>query len=32
MFSVTPLASQYVAKFFEGRPMSSIRIYYNAGG
>jgi hypothetical protein len=32
MFEVTPLASKYVAKFFEGRPTAPIRIYFNAGG
>jgi hypothetical protein len=32
MFSVTPLASQQVAKFFEGKPVTPIRIYFNAGG
>ena len=32
MFSVTPLASEYVARFFEGRPKTPIRIYFNAGG
>lgn len=32
MFSVTPLASTYVAKFFEGKSVSPIRIYFNAGG
>lgn len=32
MFSVTPLASEYVARFFEGRTQTPIRIYFNAGG
>jgi hypothetical protein len=32
MFSVSPLASAHVSKFFEGKPVSPIRIYFNAGG
>ncbi len=32
MFSVTPLASQHVANYFEGKAVSPIRIFYNAGG
>jgi hypothetical protein len=32
MFTVTPLATEYVAKYFEGKSVSPIRIVYNAGG
>jgi hypothetical protein len=32
MFHVTPLASRYVAKYFEGKDVSPVRIYYNSGG
>ena len=32
MFSVTPLAREYVAIFFEGRTKTPIRIYFNDGG
>jgi hypothetical protein len=32
MFRVTPLAREYVAKFFEGRAKKPIRIYFNVGG
>jgi hypothetical protein len=32
MFKVAPLASQHVAKYFENRQRSPIRIFYNAGG
>lgn len=32
MFTVTPLASQYVAQYFEDKEVSPVRIFYNAGG
>lgn len=32
MFHVTPLATQYMAKYFEGKEISPVRIFYNAGG
>lgn len=32
MFSVTPLASEQIAKYFEDKKVSPIRIFYGAGG
>ncbi len=32
MFSVTSLASEQIAKYFEGKKVSPIRIFYSAGG
>lgn len=32
MFTVTPLASHYVAHYFEGKEVSPVRIFYNSGG
>lgn len=32
MLTVTPLASETVAKYFQGKRVSPIRIFYNSGG
>jgi hypothetical protein len=32
MLQVTPLATKHVAKYFEGKEISPIRIFYNSGG
>ncbi len=32
MFQVTPLATQHMARYFEGREISPVRIFYHFGG
>jgi hypothetical protein len=32
MFQVTPLATQQMAKYFEDKEKSPVRIFYNSGG
>jgi hypothetical protein len=32
MFQVTPLATKRMAKYFEGREILPVRIFYNSGG
>jgi Fe-S cluster assembly iron-binding protein IscA len=32
MFQVTPLATRQMAKYFEGREITPVRILYNSGG
>jgi hypothetical protein len=31
-FQVTPLATQHMAKYFEGKEITPIRIFYHSGG
>jgi hypothetical protein len=31
-FQVTPLATQHMAKYFEGKEISPVRIFYHLGG
>jgi Fe-S cluster assembly iron-binding protein IscA len=32
MFQVTPLATRHMAKYFEDKEISPVRIFYNSGG
>jgi hypothetical protein len=31
-FQVTPLATRHIAKYFEGKEISPVRIFYHSGG
>jgi hypothetical protein len=31
-FQVTPLATRHMAKYFEGKEITPIRIFYHSGG
>jgi hypothetical protein len=32
MFQVTPVATRHMAKYFEGRTISPVRIFHSSGG